>query len=174
MELLELLQNRRSIRKYKSEDIAQDRLEKILQAGLLAPSGRAIYPTRFILVQNRDMLDKLSHCKGGSAPMLKGAGAAIVVAGDTAKSDTWVEDCSIAMTLMQLEATEQGIGSCWVQCRGRTTEDGASTEGYIRALFGIPESFGVLAILSLGVPAETPGARSLPDIENSERTIICD
>lgn len=169
MELLELLQKRRSIRKYTDEDIAQDKLERILQAGLLAPSSRAIYPTRFVVVRGKDKLEKLSQCKAGSSAMLKAAKAAIVVAGDTAKSDTWVEDCSIAMTLMQLEATEQGVGNCWVQCRGRSTPDGASSEEYIRRLFDLPESFGVLAVLSLGIPAEVPEARRLPDIGNSEK-----
>lgn len=169
MELLELLQKRRSIRKYTTGDIAQDKLEKILQAGLLAPSSRAIYPTHFVVVREKRMLGKLSQCKAGSAAMLKDANAAIVVAGDTAESDAWIEDCSIAMTLMQLEAAEQGIGSCWVQCRGRRTPDGASTEEYIRTLFDIPESFGVLAILSLGIPAESPAARELPDIESCEK-----
>ena len=169
MELLELLQKRRSIRKYAGEVIASDKLEKILQAGLLAPSGKAIYPVRFILVRGKSDLEKLSQCKAGSAAMLKSADAAIVVAGDTARSDTWVEDCSIAMTLMQLEAAEQSVGSCWVQCRGRSTPDGASSEDYIRSLFDIPESFGVLAVLSLGIPAEIPEAHALPEIEGSEK-----
>ena len=167
MELLELLQKRRSIRKYTGEDIARDKLEKVLQAGLLAPSSRAIYPVEFVVVRDKDKLGKLSQCKVGSAELLKNANAAIVVIGDTAKSDAWVEDCSIAMTLMQLEATEQGIGSCWVQCRGRSTPDGGSSEEYIRKLLDIPVSFGVLAVLSLGIPADTPDARKLPDIKSS-------
>lgn len=169
MELLELLQKRRSIRKYTDEDIAEETLEKILQAGLLTPSSRAIYPVEFVVVRYKDKLEKLSQCKVGSAELLKGANAAVVVIGNTAKSDAWVEDCSIAMTLMQLEATEQGIGSCWVQCRGRRTPDGTSTEDYIRTLLGIPENFGVLAILSLGVPAEMPDARKLPDIKGCNK-----
>ena len=100
--------------------------------------------------------------------MLKDADAAIVVIGDTAKSDAWIEDCSITMTLMMLEATEQGVGSCWVQCRGRQTSEGTSTEKFVRALLSIPESYGVLAILSLGMPAENPDARKLPDINSAK------
>lgn len=169
MELLELLQKRRSIREYTDEVISEAALKKILQAGLLAPSSRAIYPVEFVVVRDKGNLKKLSQCKVGSAELLKGADAAIVVIGDTAKSDAWIEDCSIAMTFMHLEATEQGIGSCWVQCRGRRTPDCASVEDYIRMLLDIPTNFGVLAILSLGIPAEFLDARELPDIKVTEK-----
>ena len=163
MELLKLLQSRRSIRKYTDEHISDETLEKILKAGLLAPSSRAIYPVELVAVRDKEMLRKLSECKAAGAAMLKDADAAIVVVGDTAKSDAWIEDCSITMTLMMLEATEQGVGSCWVQCRGRRTSEGTSTEKCIRALLSIPENYGVLAILSLGMPAENPETRKLPD-----------
>ena len=73
------------------------------------------------------------------------------------------------MTLMMLEATEQGVGNCWVQCRGRQTAEGTSTEERVRALLSLPESYGVLAILSLGMPAENPDARTLPDINASNK-----
>ena len=73
------------------------------------------------------------------------------------------------MTLMMLEATEQGVGSCWVQCRGRQTSEGTSTGERIKSLLDIPDNFGVLAILSLGMPAENPDARTLPDIKTCNR-----
>lgn len=169
MELLKLLQSRRSIRKYADEHISDETLEKILQAGLLAPSSRAIYPVELVAVRDKEMLRGLSECKAAGAAMLKNADAAIIVIGDTAKSDAWIEDCSITMTLMMLEATEQGVGNCWVQCRGRQTSEGTSTEERIRALLSIPENYGVLAILSLGMPAEELAPRELPDINASNK-----
>ena len=169
MELLKLLQSRRSIRKYTDEHISDETLEKILQAGLLAPSSRAIYPVELVAVRDKEMLRRLSECKAAGAAMLKNADAAIVVVGDTAKSDAWIEDCSITMTLMMLEATEQGVGNCWVQCRGRQTSEGTSTEERIRSLLDIPDNFGVLAILSLGMPAEELAPRELPDINASNK-----
>ena len=169
MELLKLLQSRRSIRKYTDEHISDETLEKILQAGLLAPSSRAIYPVELVAVRDKEMLSKLSECKAAGAAMLKDADAAIVVVGDTAKSDAWIEDCSITMTIMMLEATEQGVGNCWVQCRGRQTSEGASTEECVRALLSLPENYGVLAILSLGMPAEELAPRELPDINASNK-----
>ena len=169
MELLKLLQSRRSIRKYTDEHISDETLEKILQAGLLAPSSRAIYPVELVAVRDKEMLSKLSECKAAGAAMLKDADAAIVVVGDTAKSDAWIEDCSITMTLMMLEATEQGVGSCWVQCRGRQNSEGTSTGERIKSLLDIPDNFGVLAILSLGMPAEELAPRELPDINASNK-----
>lgn len=169
MELLEILQKRRSVRKYAAENISQDKLEKILQAGLLAPSSRAIYPVELVAVRDKEMLRGLSECKAAGAAMLKNADAAIVVVGDTAKSDAWIEDCSITMTLMMLEATEQGVGNCWVQCRGRQTSEGTSTEERIKTLLDIPEKFGVLAILSLGMPAGELTPHELPDINASNK-----
>ena len=169
MELLKLLQSRRSIRKYTDEHISDETLEKILQAGLLAPSSRAIYPVELVAVRDKEMLRGLSECKAAGAAMLKDADAAIVVVGDTAKSDAWIEDCSITMTLMMLEATEQDVGNCWVQCRGRQTSEGTSTGERIKSLLDIPDNFGVLAILSLGMPAEELAPRELPDINASNK-----
>lgn len=167
MELLEILRKRRSIRKYTNDPIPAEALEKILQAGLLAPSSRGIYPVELIAVRDRETLQKLSHSKLAGAAMLRGADTAIVVAGDTDKSDAWIEDAAITMTLMMTEATALGIGSCWVQCRNRKTALGADSEKHVRKLLNIPERFGVLSILSLGLPDEAPEARSLPDAKSA-------
>lgn len=168
MELLELIRNRRSIRKYSGEPIADEILEKILQAGLLAPSSRAIYPVEFVVTKDKTALNRLSECKPGSATMLADADAAVIVIGDAGKSDAWIEDCSLSMMLMQLEASCLGVGSCWVQCRGRKTLDGESTENYVRKLMGIPEHFGVLAVLALGIPAQEIEAHPLPCADNEK------
>lgn len=166
MDLLELLRKRRSIRKYTAEPVPEITLEKILQAGLLAPSSRGIDHVRLVLVQDKETLQRLSRCKLGSEAVLANADAAVVVLGDTEKSDVWTEDCSVCMTLMMLEATEQGIGRCWVQCRKRKASDGTDAEEFVRELLSIPERFGVLAILTLGLPAEEPAHRELPDTDS--------
>ncbi len=168
-ELLKLLCSRRSVRKYTDERISDEVLGKILQAGLLAPAGRGIKHVKLAVTRDKKALESLSVVKAGGAGMLKGADAAIAVAGNTEKSITWIEDCSIAMTLMQLEASVQGVGSCWVQCRGRQNAEGAETEALIRKMFDLPENFGVLAVLSLGMPGESPEPHELPDVKTSDR-----
>ena len=69
-------------------------------------------------------------------------------------SDPWIEDASIATTLMQLQCTDLGLGSCWIQVRGRYAADGTPCEVYVRELLGIPDSIGVLCILTIGRPDE--------------------
>lgn len=128
MDLLNLLLSRRSIRRYTESPIPQRALETILAAGLLSPSSRGRRPWEFVVVQNPKTLEALSHCRQGSAAMLAGAKAAILVFADPEKTDVWTEDCAIAMSNMHLMAHHLGLGSCWIQGRLRQAEDGTSTE----------------------------------------------
>ncbi|MCI9596139.1 MAG: nitroreductase [Firmicutes bacterium] len=161
MDLLEIMRNRRSVRKYTQKPISDERIEKILQAGLLSASSRGIRPWEFILVRERETLEKMAACRDGAANMLKGAAAAIVVIADAEKSDVWVEDCAIAMSNMHLMADALGVGSCWIQGRLRVAAGGGSTEDYLRQLLGFPERFKLEAILSLGMSEKHPAAYEL-------------
>ena len=142
--------NRRSVRVYTDEPIADEDLKKILSAGLMAPSGKSKVPWHFIVVKDRAMLEKLSLCRVGVARMLAKAACAIVVVGDPAVTDTLVEDCTIAAAYMHLEASTLGLGSCYIQGRGRTAENGETTEDYVRGLLGFPADYKMQAVLSLG------------------------
>jgi len=164
MNLLELLLKRRSIRKYTKESIPQDKLEKILQAGLLSFSGRNLKPWEFVVVRKKDFLQKLSLARKAGAGMLTDADCAIVVWGDTQKTDTWIEDCSIAMTFMHLMATELGVGSCWIQGHLREASDGTITEDYVRHLLNVPSNYKLAAILSLGIPQKEEQAHSFDEL----------
>lgn len=164
-DLLELMCTRRSVRQYTAQEISDEDAKKILSAALLAPSGHASYPCEFIVVKNRETLEKMSHCREGVAKMLAGAAAAVVVIANKEKSETIIEDCSVAMMNMQLEAAALGIGSCWIQVRGRNAEDGTSTENYLRGILGFPENFACQSVLSLGYPAKMPRQRELEKLK---------
>lgn len=164
-ELLQMLLNRRSVRQYTGEAIPEEALNAVLQAGLLAASGKAAYPCEFIVVRERAALQSLAECRTGAARMLEKAGAAIVVLGDADKTDTIIEDCSIALANMHLMADSLGLGSCWIQGRLRLAPDGRTTEDYIRGLLGFPENLKLEAILSLGVPASRPAPHSLEELK---------
>ena len=86
--------------------------------------------------------------------MLETADCAVVVLGDSHKTDIWAEDCSIAMAHMHLMADSLGVGSCWVQGRLRKAEDGRDTEEFLRDLLGYPQNYKLEATLVLGMPAE--------------------
>ncbi len=156
MELIQMIENRRSIRSYTGEPIPEDKLQLILQAGLLAPSGRNIKPYEFLVIRNKETLEKLSKCRPQGPQMLKDADAAVVVIADTSVQDVWPEDCSNAMMLMHLTASSLGIGSCWIQGRLRPSPDGRTAGDYVRDLLGFPENYALEAILSLGMPAVFP------------------
>ena len=96
------------------------------------------------------MLKSLSASKAQGAALLEGAAMAVVVVGDTEKTDVWVEDCSIATIIMQLAAEELGLGSCWVQIRNRFDADGNSAADNVRNLLGIPLHYAPLSIVAIG------------------------
>ncbi len=165
MNLLETMLNRRSVRNYTGEKVSKEKLDKILQAGLLSASGRNRKPWEFVVVQKKETLEKLSHCRVGAAKMLENAGCAILVFANPEKTDVWVEDCSIAMSNMHLMADYLGLGSCWIQGRLREAENGESTEEFCRRLLNVPEKYQLEAILSVGVLENHPKAYSLEELE---------
>ena len=151
MSFKEILQRRSSVRKYTGEKIPEDLLEKVIEAGLMSPSGRNIKPWELVVVQNRETLEKLSHCRKGAAKMLENAGCAILVFADPEKTDVWTEDCSIVMSNMHIMADSLGLGSCWIQGRLREAENGETTEHYCRKVLNVPENMVLEAILSVGI-----------------------
>lgn len=164
MELLEIMQRRRSIRNYTGEPVVEENIEKILQAGLLAPSSKGKQPWELLVVRNKETLQALTECRGCGAKLLAGADCAVVVIGDAAKADVWVEDCSIVMSNMHLMASSLGVGSCWVQGRLRKRKDGQYADDFVRELLHYPENFRLLAMLALGMPQEEPEPRPLADL----------
>ncbi len=152
MSLLEIMQKRHSVRRYTGETVSEENLTSILQAGLVSASSRSIRPWEMIVVKNKETLQKMSDCRVGSAKMLAGADAAIVVIAKESASDVWIEDCSIVMSNMHLMADSLGVGSCWIQGRLRTAPDGQTTEEYLRDILGYPADYRLEAILSLGMP----------------------
>lgn len=154
--LLELMINRRSVRKYSSESVTDEQIKTIITAALLGPSGHSKYPCEFIVVKDRDTLEKMSHCRVGVAKMLNNASCAIVTIADKDKADTVIEDSAISMMNMHLMAANLGLGSCWIQLRIREAEDGRNSEEYMRELLGIPENYLCQAVLSIGSLEKSP------------------
>lgn len=165
MDMLDVILHRRSVRKYTDEAIPEDKLNAIMFAGLAAASSKNRKPWEFIVVRDRAMLDKLCGCRPGAGNLLGHCNVAIVVAADAELVDVWVEDCASAMTQMHLMADALGVGSCWLQVRMRKTPDGLrDTQDVVRELLEIPAKYGVMAILTLGMPAEHPGKKDVDDL----------
>lgn len=150
----DLLKNRRSIRKYLPTAVEQDKISLITKAALMSPSSKRSNPWEFIVIQDTETLQKLAGCRPHGSQFLAESPLGIIVTADTTKTDVWMEDASIAAIIMQLQAQDLGLGSCWIQVYGRNKDDETATESYIRGLLDIPEHFAVLSIISIGYPNE--------------------
>lgn len=153
-QLNELLKSRRSTRKYTEEALKPEQVELLLKAALMSPASKSRNPWEFIVVEDKEVLKKLAGCKKHGAALVENAALAIVVAADPLKSDVWIEDASIASILIQLQAEDLGLGSCWVQVRCRETEYGIDSEEYVKDLLELPQQLGVLSIIAIGNKAE--------------------
>ena len=146
----ELAQIRRSHRKFTQEEIDADDLKLILRAALMSPTSKSQRAWHFVVVDDKMNLEKLADAKNMGSKFLKDAPVAIVVLGDPMQNDCWVEDGSIAAISMQYQAEELGLGTCWIQMRGRGLEDGTTADEVIRGVLGIPDNYNCLCILAVG------------------------
>ena len=142
--------NRRSIRKYTDQPISPEDVKTIIEAGLMAPTSKSARAWQFIVIEDRDMMARVAELKPQYQVSLKTAPLAIVVGVDTTRTDPWIEDASVAATFMQLQAADLGLGSCWVQVRGRYTADDTPSEDYLQELLGIPETVSIVCVLTFG------------------------
>ncbi len=146
----ELIKSRRSTRKFTEEELSQEQVELLMRAALMSPSSKRTNSWHFVVVDDKEMLQKLSQCKENGASFIADAPLAIVVMADPMLSDVWVEDASIASLMIQLQAEDLGLGSCWVQVRERFTADGISANEVVHDLLDIPLQLQVLSIIAVG------------------------
>jgi len=157
MSLLDLILSRRSIRRYENKDIPEEVLQQILETGRQAPSAANRQPIRFVIVKDHDILRNL--CDNLINRFVKYAPVAIVGCADIKSLLTgkWaVVDTTIAMQNMVIAAWTLGIGSCWI---------GACNEEKVKELLKIPEEWKVVALVTLGYPAEQPKPRKKKPFE---------
>lgn len=117
MELLEGIKTRRSVRKYLDKPVEQEKLDRIIEAGLYAASGMNRQLAVILQVTDPETLKTIAaentRVAGAAADMFYGAPAALIVLVPVS-SATRVYDGSLVMGTMMLEAHEQGLGSCWI------------------------------------------------------------
>lgn len=148
--LHDLFIRRHSIRKYTEKPVDAEDVRLILEAALLAPTSKNSRSWHFVAVDDKAQLERLAECKPAGAVPLKNCVLAVVVAADSTRSDAWIEDASIAASYMQLQAEALGLGSCWVQVRGRFTADGVASEEIVQELLGMPDTMSVECIVTFG------------------------
>lgn len=152
--MIDILRTRRSIRKYEKRAVDARSLEIIKEALLRSPSSRGLNPWTFVFVDDPAVLDRLSQSKETGSQFLKGAPLGIVVCGDESKADTWIEDCAITSIVAHLTAHSLGLGSCWIQVRGRSHSRERTAEEYVQETLGLPKHLKVESIIAIGFPGE--------------------
>lgn len=165
MDVFSAIKSRKSIRAYKDRDIESEKLERILEAGRLAPSAMNRQAWKFVVVTDPQTREKLAAAANGQMFVAR---APVVIVGcglDPAKvmscgQHAYTIDLSIAMSYMILEAHELGIGACWL---------GAFNEEQVKSILGIPDEVRVVTVVPMGYPAENPEKRSRKEIDE----IIC-
>jgi len=115
MDVIDAILTRRSIRKYTGEVISDEQLNLLLKAGFQAPSANNLQPWHFIVVKEKENLEKIAGAHP-YAKMLPQAGCGIIVCGDTNKDNRigyLLEDCSAAIQNILLAAHGMGLGAVW-------------------------------------------------------------
>lgn len=160
--------SRRTIRKYKDKDIEESKIKEILEAALVAPTGRNLKPFELIVVRDKTKLENLSISKKTGSHMLKSANLAIIVLGNPEISETWLEDCSSVTSHIQMKAHDLEIGSCWINVKNRVNEAGVDSEKYVKTIFSIPDNLRISSIISLGYPDEIKEDYKSSDLDFSK------
>ncbi len=167
MEVMEAIMKRRSIRAYQPKPVSQEILNKIMEAGRLAPSWANTQTWRFVVVRNERTKNELADAASPSgsrnnvvmkqAPVVIAACAELNKAGFregkavTDKEGSWyMFDVALALQNMVLEAEELGLGTLYI---------GAFDAPKAAAVLGVPEGYACVALLPLGYAAEQPEAR---------------
>ena len=165
--MIELLLKRRSARKFTSQKVEPEKIEKLLQAALLSPTAHNLHSSEFVVVEDEGMIKKLAASKPNGAGFLTDAPLGIVIIGNTDTTDVWVEDASIAAINIQLEAESLGLGSCWIQIRNRHFSESKTAGKYIKEHLNIPVNYEVEAIIAIGYKASALKGHTLESLDKS-------
>ena len=173
MEFKDIMQKRRSVRKFEPRPVPRDVVDRIVGAALTAPSSRNSRSTRFLIVDDPAVVARMGAMRDYGAAFMKDAPCAVVVLGDTAATDLWRENAAIAATILQLACVDEGLASCWVHIDGRPrlkdAPDGESAADYLRTFLPFPKGCEPLCAIALGYSDFTPAA--LPASDDAARII---
>ena len=159
MDFLEVIDKRKSVRKYSDRPVERELLDAIVRIAQTAPSSRNSHSSSFVIVEDRDTLDALSQMRDSGSSLISGAQAAVIVLGDTSKTDLWVDNCAISATFIQLAVTSMDLASCWVHINGRPRRkaepEGPGAVEYVTELLGIKDGLVPYCAIAIGYEQES-------------------
>jgi nitroreductase len=164
LSVYELILKRRTIRRFEPKQVPEHLLNKLVNAGRLAPSGANLQPLEFIVVNQAELVNKVFPClkwagyiaPAGNPPEGKRPMAYIIVLINTEIISHGGEvDAAAAIENMLLTALEDGVGSCWL---------GSIDRDQLRPMLEIPQNYRLDSVIALGYPDESP---VLEEVANS-------
>jgi nitroreductase len=170
MSILEIIRDRRSVRRYNGDPVPEETLARVLEAARLAPSAKNLQPWKFVVV--RDRATKIGLAKASfEQSFMSEADIVVAACGFPDKAyprqgrymNSWPIDLAIAFEHLILQAADEGLGTCWI---------GAFDETAVKTVLGVPEDVKVMAMTPLGWPAESPlprGRKAMEEIVSYDR-----
>lgn len=161
MEVFEALLKRRSCREFTNQEICDDDIKKLLEAGMSGPSACNKRPWEFYVIKDKEIQEKL---KSASRYSNFNSTLIIIVAGNRKKAltekenDFWIQDCSSAAMNILLEATNLGLGTCWCGLFPMVTPPKR-----VKEILDLPEEIVPLALIHLGYPLKESEPRTQYD-----------
>lgn len=167
MDFLELAKNRYSCRSFSDKKVEREKLDKILEAGRVAPTAVNLQPQRVLVLDEENRLKKLSEC----TPYGWGAPLVLVICYDKDVSwkrrydlkDEGIVDASIVTTHMMLEAYSLGLGTTWI---------GAFNPVKVREVYNIPENYEIVSILPIGYPSDDAKPSAMHSKRNEMSSMV--
>jgi len=165
MNIYEIIEQRRSVRTYRDEDISDEKLKKILEAGRMAPSAHNSQEYKFVVVKDAEKRKALIEAASGQ----KFVGTApIIIAAVSLNPEYMLEsgvpayavDLGIALDHMTLAAVEEGLGTCWI---------GSFSQKEVKKILNIPDNYKVAVMLTLGIADDEPGVKSRKKLDELVR-----
>ncbi|GBU07642.1 NAD(P)H nitroreductase [Bacteroidales bacterium] len=144
--VVENIHERKSVRKYTSQKVEEEKIQTLLRAAMAAPTGKDIRPWEFVVVDDKDILNQLGN-KLPFAKMLKEAQLAIVVCGDSSKSFYWYLDCATAAQNILLTAQALHLGAVWTAAYPYNDRMEVVTEA-----LQLPTNILPLCVIPIGYP----------------------
>ena len=156
MKVIEEIIARRSIREYRPLPVEDEKLERILEAGRLAPTARNQQDWRILIVSDPLLKDRLVDEASPRQPFLKQA--PLILAACALNPDyvmrcghpAFLIDLAIVLEHIALQAVREGLGTCWI---------GSFDEGKAKLVLQVPDPVRIVELMSLGYPARLPDAR---------------
>jgi nitroreductase len=154
---------RRTVRRFGPGPVPRELLERLVDAGRLAPSAANLQPLEFVIVDAQGPLAEIFPClkwaayiapAGDPKPGEEPKAYVVALANTKIREKMFEYDLGAAMENMILAALEEGVGSCWLLSIDRDK---------LRTILGVPEHYRIDSVLALGYPAEDPASEVMGD-----------